>query len=389
MARKPKGRINGEGSIYESPKGSGKWFAQVTVNGKPIRKRAPSQQEAGDLLRQLQDTRRAGVNLRKAQPTVGEWCETWVAQAPKLRPHIRQDYARKVKRYIVPTPLGRRRLDKLTPAEVQDWANELSEKVGPLTVRNAHARLRKALGVAVRLNYITRNPAVGVELPSVEERLVEDFVLNFEQASALLDALKDDRLYALFRLALNLGMRQGELAGLTWDAVDLPRAELRVHRQLQRVKDGEGPQKPRLMDVKTKAGRRTLQLDDDLVDVLRRHKANHAEERLFIGKAWKDPFVKPHGGLVFTNSAGASLRPSEMRTILHTALDAAGLRHIRFHDLRHTCATLLLADGVPLPAVSSLLGHANVAITARTYAHALKESKATAIAALSARLRRA
>jgi integrase len=383
--RKPKGRINGEGSIYDSPKGSGRWFAQVTVSGRPKRKRAKSPEHALEVLRELQKQHAAGVNLAKQQPTVAEWCVIWLDEyARKLRAHIRADYRRKVRNYIEGTALGRRRLNLLTPAEVQAWANALSERVGPATVRNAHARLRKALGVAVKMRYLVSNPAVGVELPPVEDR--PQTVLNFEQATALLVALETHRHVALYRLALNLGMRQAELLGLTWDAVDWRRGELRVHRQLQRVPGADGHRVAALIDVKTRAGRRTLQLDADLIDVLRKHRANQAEERLFRGKAWRDPFTK-QGGLVFTSSTGAPLTPSEVLVLLHSTLEAAGLPRIRFHDLRHTCATLLLADGVTLPAVSKLLGHANVAITARVYAHALEESKATAIAGLSARLR--
>lgn len=387
MARR-KGRSNGEGSIHEYPKGSGRWIAQVSVDGKLKRKRAKSQQEAKELLRDLQESRRAGVSLTKKQPTVQEWCETWVKTAPTLRPHIRAHYAGILARYLYKAPIARRRLDALTPAEVQHWVNELAQKVAPLSVRNVHARLRRALAIAVKQGYIARNVAVGIELPTVIQRPI--VVLEFNQAQLLLVVLEGDRLEALYHLAVNLGLRQAELLGLTWEAVDLQAGVLRVVRQLQSIPNpkGEGPHILDMQPVKTNAGNRTLQLSDELIAVLRAHRKNQAEERLLLGAKWGDPFGKL-GGLVFTNTIGGPICLSSLKYSFKRVKEAAELpEKFRFHDLRHTAASLMLAAGEPITAVSKILGHSSVAITARTYAHALEESKATAIARLSARLRK-
>ncbi|MBX0331328.1 site-specific integrase [Oscillochloris sp. ZM17-4] len=388
MGRK-KGRANGEGSIYEYPKDSGVWFASVTVNGKEKRRRASSQKEARELLRELQESRRAGVSLSKRQPTVKEWCESWVTTAPNLRPHIREHYRVNLARYLYKTPLARRRLDALTPAEVQGWVNDLGGRVSPGTVRNVHARLRRALAVAVKQGYTPRNVALGVELPSSTPRQIA--VLDFAQARQLLAALEGDRLAMLYRLALNLGMREGELLGLTWEAIDLAAGVLRVLRQLQRIPNPDSEAQIKsvlsLQPVKTESGKRSLQLDSDLIAELRAHRAAQAEERLLLGPAWRDPFTSL-GGLVFTNTAGGPLSPSDLWRHFKRAREAAGLPAMRFHDLRHTAATLMLAAGDTISAVAGVLGHSSPAITARVYAHALEESKATAIAGLSARLRK-
>ena len=387
--RKVKGRANGEGSIYEYPDGSGRWFASITIDGKEKRRRASSQKEARELLRELQESRRAGVSLTKKQPTVREWCESWVKTTLNLRPHIREHYRVNLARYLYKTSLSRRRLDALTPAEVQGWVNDLGEMVSPGTVRNVHARLRRALAVAVKQGYIPRNVAVGVDLPRSNTRPI--IFLDFAQARHLLAVLEGDRLATLYRLALNLGMREAELVGLTWDSIDLTAGVLRVVRQLQRIPNHDTEAKSKsvlsLQPVKTDAGQRTLQLDGNLVAELRRQRIAQAEERLLLGSAWRDPFMSL-GGLVFTNSTGGPLGPSSLWKSFKSAREAAELPDMRFHDLRHTAATLMLAAGEPIAAVSAVLGHSSPAITARVYAHALEESKATAIAGLSIRLRR-
>jgi len=387
MPKRTKGRANGEGSIYEYPKGSGKWFAQVYLeDGRSIRRRADSQREAREKRRQILAEVEHGLNLTVQQPTVAEWCAIWLDTfATNLRPNIKEDYQGVVKRYIVSVPLGRRRLDKLTPADVQAWVNDLAKQVAPQTVRNAHARLHKALEVAVRNNYVVRNVASHTELPPVPKPEIQP--LNVVQALALLAVVERHRWGALYRLAINLGMREGELLGLTWPAIDFERGTIRIFQQLRRVKVKDDPDGARvfvLQTTKTKAGERTLKLDDDLLDVLHSHRAQQAEERTVLGANWKDPW----GNLVFTSETGAPIHASCLLDHLRGALKAAGLSSIRFHDLRHTAATLMLADGVPLVTVSKILGHSSPAVTAQIYAHALDESKADAIAGLSQRLRR-
>lgn len=195
--------------------------------------------------------------------------------------------------------------------------------------------------------------------------------------------LKGHRWEALSWLALNLGMRQGELLGLTWDALNLDAGTLRVFQQLQRVRQAAGGKAFVLQTTKTKAGDRLLQLDLDLVALLREHQRVQAEEAPLRGVTWKNSF-----NLVFVTDTGAPIHFSDLVKQFKCALKKAGLPAIRFHDLRHTAATLMLADGVPLVTVSKILGHSSPAITAMIYAHALDDQKADAIASLGRRLRR-
>jgi integrase len=384
MPRK-RGRANGEGSIYEYPKGSGDWFAQIWLGeGKSIRQSAKTQREAREKLKKLQAEFEQGVDLTIKQPTVSQWCATWLETfAPNLKPNIREDYEGVIKRYIDSDAIGKRRLDKLTPAEVQAWVNRLTTRIAPQTVRNAHARLHKALEVAVKNTYIPRNVASSTELPSVPKTSIEP--LNFEQVNVLLDVVEGHRWAAIYRLAVNLGMREAELFGLTWGAIDFAQGTLRVFQQLRRARPAKGAAREFvLQSTKTRAGERTLRLDEDLLEVLREHQENQAEERALLGEKWRDPW----GTLVFTTETGGPIHISCLLDHFRQVLEKAGLPDIRFHDLRHTAATLMLADGVPLVTVSKILGHASPAITAAIYAHSLDESKSTAIAGLSKRLRR-
>jgi integrase len=383
VARKPKARGNGEGSIFEYPKGSDRWYAQVTLaNGRVRRRLALSQRGAREKLRQLQAELEQGIKLELQQPTVAEWCKIWLdTYAKNLKPNIREDYRGVVRRYIEPPPLGKIRLNKLTPAQVQDWVDSLGGKVSAQTVRGAHARLHKALEVAVKRRYIIHNVAADTELPAARRQPIKP--LDFAQTRRFLAQVKGHRWAALYRLAVNLGMREGELLGLTWDVIDFKRATIRVSQQLRRVPDAEGRKQFVLQSTKTEAGERTLWIDEDLVAVLREHRANQDEERQLLREQWGDPF----GNLVFVSDSGRPIHASNLVSHFKKTLAAAGLPIIRFHDLRHTAATLMLADSVPLVTVSKILGHSSVAVTARIYAHALEDQKGSAIATLSQKLK--
>lgn len=395
MARR---RTKGEGSIFEKPKGSGIWYAQVTLpSGKQVQRKGPSLKEAqakrAELLKQL-----AGdVNLDERDPTLWVWWQIWLDQfSPNLKPHIREDYRGIGRRYVEAHRLGKTRLRSLTFAAVQAWVNELGKAVKPQTVRNAHARLRKALNVAKRKGYVDRNVAEGVELPSVGQIEAADRAAiqpyTVDQAVRLLLTLTGNRWYALYRLAINLGLRQAELLGLTWDCVDLDKGTITVQQQLRRVSEAgalKGAAKTwQLLPPKTAAAKRTLRLDQTGIDVLRLHRKNLLEERLLHGRTWqdRDPWQKARGGLVFVTETGAPIHGSDLLQHFHRWAAKADTPRARFHDLRHTAATLMLADGRSIPAVSKILGHANPGITLRIYAHAHEADQAEAIGGLSKKL---
>lgn len=396
----PNRRIKGEGSIFEYPKGSGIWFAQITLaTGQQVKRRGKTgtSQEALDLLNELRALNRADVDLAAKQPTLWQWWEIWLDQyALKLTQNMREEYRGIGRRYIQGKAIGRRRLIELTYAEVQAWANTLAKRLAPKTVHNAAARLKTCLDVALKRKYIDKNVADDLELPSITHS-GDDFVdqnpYSFRQASAFLSALVGNRMYALYRIAINLGLRQAEILALCEDSIDWQAGTLKVTHQLKRItapNAAKGAKKEwGLVALKTKNAKRTIQLDDDLLAVLKFHRKSLNEERLLHGRTFQDqdPFRKKRGGLLFVTETGAPYHGSLLLQHFHRWAAKADVPLVRFHDLRHTAATLMLSDGVPVTTVSGILGHANAGITMKIYAHALDDSKATAVAGLSRRLR--
>jgi len=258
--------------------------------------------------------------------------------------------------------LGRVKLKNLSAMHLQRLYREKQDAgLSASTVQKIHHILHKALAQAVRWDLIARNPADAAKAPrpaSAEMR-----PLDTEEVRRLLDAAYGDRLEALYVLAVTTGMRRGELLGLKWSDVDLENGRLSIGRALTRTSNGKYVV---LAETKTRGSRRTVKLTQRAVEALR----NHLERQLAEIEAVGDHYCDD--GLVFATGAGTPINPSNLRQRSFTPLlKRAGLPHIRFHDLRHTCATLLLSRGVHPKFVQELLGHATIAITLDTYSHVM------------------
>jgi len=198
-----------------------------------------------------------------------------------------------------------------------------------------------------------------------------------EQVKVLLEAAIGERFAAIYVLAIHTGLRQGELLGLKWEDVDLENGLIRVRRTLTRYKG-----RVLLSEPKTKRSRRTVRLTETAVDALREHLARQMTQMEALGDLYRDQ------GLVFATQKGTLVNPSNLRKrSFAPLLEKAGLPSIRFHDLRHTCATLLLASNVNPKIVSEMLGHASIAITLDTYSHVLPTMQGGATRALEDMLR--
>jgi integrase len=251
-----------------------------------------------------------------------------------------------VNKHVAPA-LGNVRLSKLTPAHLQGfYCSKLDSGLSPRTVQYIHVVLHRALKQALRWGLTVRNVAEAVDPPRVPKKEITP--LSPGQARAFLEAVRGDRLEALYVLAIHTGMRQGELFNLRWDDVDLDAGVLRVR------------------GTKTTRSRRTVTLSETALDALRSHLERQLGEIDKAGSLWRE------NGLVFATAIGTPLsRQNLTQRSFKPLLEKAGLPQIRFHDLRHTCATILLSRGVHAKFVQELLGHATIAITLDTYSHVL------------------
>ena len=257
--------------------------------------------------------------------------------------------------------LGNVRLKGLTPAHVRGLHREkLDSGLASATVRKIHSTLHKALSQAVSDGLIPRN-AADVKAPRPAPKEMRP--LSEGEACTFLDVARTsgDRFEPLYVLAITTGLRRGELLGLRWEDVDLERGTLRVGRSLVRE---EG--RHTVGETKTRRGRRQVNLTPRTVNALKAHRKRQLEERMRLAETYKDH------GLVFSTSIGTPVNPENLvNRSFKPLLEKAGLPKIRFHNLRHTCATLLLGRGVHPKFVQELLGHATIAITLDTYSHYL------------------
>ena len=238
--------------------------------------------------------------------------------------------------------------------------NRLAAGLSGKSVAYIHQVLRTALTLAVRWDLVSRNVARLVDRRRIERKSTSP--LTPDEAREFLTAIRGHRLEALFSVALALGLRQGEAFGLRWQDVDLATGTLRVNHQLQRING-----RLTLVLPKTDRSRRTLVMPPMIVERLREHEGRQVAERLWAGSKWQD------SGLVFTNRSGGPTQARRVIEDFHKALAKAGMRRVRFHDLRHSCATLLLVQGVSPRVVMEVLGHSEIAITMNAYSHVVPE----------------
>ena len=360
-----KRRANGEGNLRKRK--DGRWEGRYTAGRDPETGRAiyknvlgKTQAEAKAKLKQAIEEAK-GLDAAKAgRYTVGQWMEVWFEHYAKVkvRPSSHQTYRGYIDNHIKPN-IGKIPLEKLTSLELQKFYKKLLEKgrvdrlesrhqskgLSAKTVRNIHQILSSALKLAQEQRIILANPAERCALPKVEHREMK--TLPVEQLQSFLREARESGVFELYYLELATGLRRGELLGLKWEDIDLQKGDLRVKRQISRI-NGEVMEAP----LKTKNAYRTLPLAEDTIDVLK-------EQREKVGSS---PWV-------FPSPNGGPISPDSVLHMLHRVLKRAGLPRVRFHDLRHTFATLALQNGVDIKTVSGMLGHFSAGFTLDTYAH--------------------
>lgn len=304
------------------------------------------------------------------QQTVKQFLEYWLEDVHKVkvRPITYEGHRGIIQRHLLPA-LGHIRLQKLTVQHIQAlYVKKLKEELSVGTVRNIHAVLHTALGYAKRIKLVGNNVCDDVELPGRKQHDAK--VLTPEQAQMFLLKVREHHLETLITLTLATGMRRSEVLGLHWQDIDLEKGSLHVRHTLVYVpnhglKEGE---------PKTETSKRKIVLPQFVIEVLKRHRTIQLEARLKAGTEWIDR------DLVFPNKHGDYLLPTTLGKQFTQLLQDVGLPHMRFHDLRHSAATLLLSMGVSMKVVQELLGHSSFSTTANVYSHVLPSMQQEAMA---------
>jgi integrase len=320
------------------------------------------------LAEMITEVERGCYGMAPAKLTVGEYLDMWLdAVKAKLRAQTYTSWRCRLRYWR--QALGGVPLSKLTPLDVQRAVNAMSESYASTTRGTIYAPFRIAMRQAVKWGLIPRSPTDGVSIPSPLQRKMT--VWTEEQVTLFLQATRRSRHFALFHTALATGMRLGELLGLTWEDVDLNEGVIHVRRSLiPRFSE------PVWQEPKTPRSRRKVPLDPVSVEILRQRRRQQIQDRLKAGPAWHEY------NLVFTTHEGRPLRESYVLSMLKYFAGRAGVPPIRFHDLRHTHATILLRQGVHPKVVAERLGHTRVSFTLEVYSHVLPDTQREAIKAM-------
>jgi integrase len=304
-------------------------------------------------------THEEGLPIPPARETVGSFLTAWLeGQRSRVRPRTWARYETFLRVHTLPS-LARVPLARLGPQHIERLlADRRQAGLGEPSLRDLRAVLHKAMEQAVRWNLVPRNVVRLVDRPRVPRR--EMTVLNPEEVRSLLVAAEGGPLEALIPLAVTTGMRRGEILGLRWRDVDLDRGVLRISGSLQRNAAGE----MEITEPKTAHSRRQVELSSLAAEALRRHRAGQREHRLLLGSEWEEH------DLVFPNQWGRPQDGSHMVAgQFYPLLQKADVPKVRFHDLRHTAATLMLGGSVHPKIVSEVLGHSTIGITLDLYSH--------------------
>ncbi len=377
-------RGRGEDSVYLD---GDRWRGAASLgygpNGRRIRKKVSGATKA-DVLRKLRDLRtelNGGMPIPDDRLTVAGFLDRWLtASLPgQVSDKTLDSYTDTVRLHLKPS-LGRKVLRKLTVSDVDQllvWKRNAGYSAN--TVRIIRAVLRRALRQAEREGLVSRNAAALSTAPRV--RTDEGRALSVDQARALLEQVKGTREEPLLTVMLAFGLRRGEALGMHWSASDWDAATLKVTHAVKRVRDRAETTNlsTRLVigELKTARSRRTLFLTPELVELLRRHRARLAEERMAIGPAWREH------DLIFPSAVGTPMDPDNVSHWFSRICRRAGLGHWHLHELRHSGASLMLAQGTDLYVVSEVLGHSSVAITKDVYGHLVEGQKRAAATRMS------
>jgi integrase len=365
----------------------GRWECRVNlgiINGKRVRKSlfGKTSAECGEKLISALADQQKGLPIAIDKGNLGDHLDAWLERSVRqyADPATFDSYQQNVSLYLAPRDehgrclplpsLGGLRLSKITPDHIRAWITSMRERTSertnqPLSPRTTYLALmvlRTALNAAVSDGLVARNVARLVKGPRAAKGS-KMAPLDAEQSKKFLSVLPGERLEAAYVVALRLGLRQAEVLGLRWGDVDFEGRTLKVEQTVKRVGRAEGKTELIFSAPKTESSRRLPSMSEPLIVALKAHRARQAEERLAAGTRWQA------NDLVFCTRVGGPIDAAVLWRTFKRLLVKAELPPIRFHDLRHSTASLLFKEGVPMKVISELLGHSSIRITADIYSH--------------------
>ena len=376
---------NGNGTIRH--RSDGRWEAiysigRSTGTGKLIRRSlyATTAEEASKKLRAVTAAIDDRSYIEPEKMPLKQWLKVWLQKyTGGIKESTQLQYEANVRLHINPA-LGAVRISELRTHDIQSFLNRLYRgkkgKVGlsAKTTKNIHGTLHKALDTAVKVGYIRMNPSNNIELPRIEREEIQP--LDDGQIDTFLVAIQDSPSEAIFYTALYTGMRLSELLGLTWRCVDFKKETIKVDKQLLHVRK-KGMH--RELGTPKNSKPRKFRVASAVIETLRFVKKRQIEARLLAGEVWDNPF-----DLVFTDNIGGSIPHSTVEHQYKRIIAGIGIPNKRFHDLRHTYATMSISLGIPIKTISEALGHYSTAFTMDVYGHVTQQMQDDAASLIQA-----
>jgi integrase len=358
-------RGQNEGSIYK--RSDGRWTSAINLghqNGKLKRQHfyGKTRDEVASKLIEALQKNSLGEPVAFKRETVAQFLDRWLEDCvrPSVRGNTYSSYEQNLRLHVKPN-IGTLQLNRLGPQHIQSFMNLLlREGRSPRLVHYQRAILRTALNQALKWNLVSRNVATLVDPLRYRKREIVPFTAD--EAHRFLECIRGDALETVFHLALSLGLREGEVLGLKWTDIDFKTRAISIRNSLQRI-----DKRLQLVELKTERSRRTLPIPDSLLWSFKRHRTDQLKQKMSSGEDWQD------SGLVFTTGRRTPLSARNVIRSYHRLPREAKLPRHRFHDLRHSCASFLLAKNIPPRTVMEILGHSNISLTMNTYAHVMPE----------------
>lgn len=374
-----KRRGKGEGSItYRKNRGVYQGLVLLGYNpktGLPKRKYfyGKTKKEVKEKIHKALGEIHSGTYIEPSRTSVKEQFLTWLEnKKPHVTYNTYRNYKLMIEKHIIPF-IGNKTLSKLTTQDIQELINEKMNDLNPQgkplssrTIKYIYSTINTVLKKAAAERIISFNPAETVEIPKQKKREIKP--LTFEEVKKFLNSNKDDPYYAGFLLAIYSGVRLGELLGLRWEDIDFSSPKISVRQQVALEENGE-----RIRPPKTEESIRDIPIPDMVAEELRRHKTEQARHKMSLGPNYQDY------DLVFATYLGTPYSPTNYSKYFKRAQKRAGLEGFRFHDLRHTFATLSLQAGIPAKTIQKWLGHTSVVVTLDTYSHLVPEMQVEAM----------